>query len=83
MAAVVSAADAFSVVLEIADDDADEKAARVVRTEDTLATDAAGTKASTLAEAKRATRAVEVNKILMVKCRAGGGPLVRRYQARG
>ena len=65
LVAVVSA-EAFSVVLEIADDDADEKAARVVRTEDTLATDAAGTKASTLAEAKRATRANEVSRILIV-----------------
>ena len=74
---VVASAEIFSVVLARADDD--ENAARdvpvTVRTEDTLATDEAGTKASTWAEAKRATRAEEVSRILMVKCRAGGGPI--------
>ena len=74
---MVASAETFSVVLARADDD--ENAARDVpvtdRTEDTLETDAVGAKASTRAEAKRATRAVEVNRILMVKCRWGGGPI--------
>ena len=68
LVAVVSA-EAFSVVLARANDD-DEKAARDVpvtdRTEDTLETDAVGANASTRAAAKRATRADEVSRILMV-----------------
>ena len=67
LVAVVSA-EAFSVVLARADDD--EKAARDVpvtdRTEDTLEIVAAGAKASTRAAAKRAARADEVSRILMV-----------------
>ena len=68
LVAVVSA-EAFSVVLARADDEAET--ARDVpviadRTEDTLETDAVGANASTRAAAKRATRADEVSRILMV-----------------
>ena len=65
-------------MLARADDEA-ETAARDVpvtdRTEDTLETDAVGAKASTRAEAKRATRAVEVSRILMLASKWTGGPI--------